>query len=92
MSDDDWPPFKTWQEWVAAGYRFRDKVCDRKGCGLPVTEFYRPGDMPFRVDPVTRGPHVNVCGNKERVRAMLAEREREPTPGLDWKRRQAGER
>ena len=88
----DWPPYKTLQEWLDAGYLHRDKVCDRKGCGLPVTEFYLPGDLPFRVDPVSRGPHVNVCGDKKRVGEMHRQEGEIATPGLDWKQRQSGER
>jgi hypothetical protein len=90
----DFPAFKTFDEWIAAGYNWHERRCNREGCGLPVIEFYLPNDLPFRVDPVTHGRHIDVCGNKERVREMkLASERSEPsTPGLDWKQRQSGER
>ena len=87
-----WPPYTTLQEWTDAGYLRREKRCDREGCGLPVVEFYLPNDFPFRVDPLTHGPHSAVCGNKERVRAMHRAEDETPTPNLDWKQRQSGER
>ena len=88
----DWPNYRTFQEWIAGGYLWREKTCDREGCGLPVLEFYLPGDFPFRVDPATYGPHADVCGDKKRVAAMRRAGEQQETPGLDWKRRASGER
>lgn len=88
----DWPPYRTLQEWLDAGYLQRDRICNRQGCGLPVTEFYLPGDLPFRVDPVTRGPHIDVCSNKQRVRELQERKDGNAMPALDWKQRQSGER
>ncbi len=89
----DFPPYLTLEEWRRAGYLFRESRCSRKGCGLPTVEFYLPNDRPYRVDPLTRRPHDEVCGNEARVRAMIAEEDsRDRRSDLDWKQKQSGER
>ena len=85
-------PYSKVADWIAGGYLWRETRCGRKGCGLPVIEFYLPNDPAYRVDPQTMRRHSEVCGDRARVLAMNRAEDRQETLGLDWKQKASGEK
>jgi len=84
-------PHHSHAEWIANGYLWRSYRCKEKGCGLLVAEYYWPNDPSYHVDPVTFRPHVEVCGDKQRVAAMIRSEDAKRKP-VDGKSAAGGDR
>jgi hypothetical protein len=85
-------PHHSPEEWISNGYLWSEYYCPVKGCGLPIVKYYWPNDPAYHVDPVTHQAHVTVCGNPERVAAMIRAMDAKSKPAADGKSAAAGEK